>query len=149
MNGRITMQKHSVFWIILILTALAGQIAEAGLSVYRGPDGEHTPRSIQNLKELKALAKSHGTISVWVDFGIYFEGNPELRTPQQVADEIAAREKAFAEIVAPIIAKGRAVVVELPEPRTPAPGYLLEVDHQGLKALAKNSRVQFIGHLAK
>jgi hypothetical protein len=144
-NGEI-MRGLKLALYALILVSFNSVAAENAISAYRALDGEFTAQSESNLDSMIDRAKNLGTITVWVDFGIDFQNDPALRTPAVVANEVAMRDQAIATIVAPLIDQGKAVQIAL-DPVPMAPGCLLNVDHSGLKALAKNEGVKYIGYM--
>lgn len=120
--------------------------ATAGLTVYRGFDGEFSETSLDNLKTLRDIAKENGTVRVWVDFGIEFQPDPQLRTAEVIATEQLQKQQHIEEFVRPIIDNGNATEVAV-DPFPVAPGIMLDINHKGLLKLAKNPNIKYIGQL--
>lgn len=140
------MKRLTTLIVAGLLFAFSQSIADPGLVVYRGVDGELTDASVQNLKTLRNIAAREGRITIWVDFDIPFEVNPELRTPEVIAENEAARQQAKDEIIAPLVASGQASEEEIGGPGTQAPGCLVSVSQLALRTLARNPKVKHIGH---
>lgn len=140
MNVRTILTVASLIFVSGLATA------DPGLVVYRGVDGELTDLSKRNLKVLRRQAEENGRIAVWVTFDIPFEVNPELRTPDVVAENEASRQQAMDEMIAPLIARGDASELEIEGSDSQAPGCLISVSKWALQRLARNPKVKHIGH---
>jgi len=130
-----------------ILSVLFVGLAQSndGLAVYRGLDGEITAQSRSNLNTLIDIAKQQGTVTVWVDFAIEFQADPALRTPEVVAIEEAQRDDYIEEHIIPLVHQGKAIRIVL-DPVPMAPGCMLEIDQSGLKKLAADAQIKYIGY---
>lgn len=140
------MKAFTTLVVASMLFVTGQSVADPGLVVYRGVDGNLTRESVRNLRTLRRIAARIGHITVWVDFDIPFEVNPELRTPEVIAENEAARQQAMDEIIAPLVARGQASEVEIEGPGTQAPGCLVSVSQSALRSLARNPKVKHIGH---
>jgi hypothetical protein len=140
------MEMKTIGAIALVVCLLGSAFANPGLVVFRGLDGKLTQESVSSLRELRTLAAREGSVHIWVDFDIPFQGNPDLRTPEVVAEEARLRAEAIREIIVPLERRRLVQRVSMPV-ETGAPGCLVNATPAGLTQLAKNPRVQHIGHL--
>lgn len=137
---------------LLGTTAIGPQVTAAeldGLVVYRDATGALTRESKKNLRELRKLAKRTVTITVWVTYNIKFQGNPELRTPDVVAAEAAAKQRVFDELVLPLLERRDVDIADNALIGTGIPGIMLEVSSKGLVSLAHDRRVKHIGYFSE
>lgn len=149
MNSRGIVMREKIGLVLIGLLLSCAVCSEEHLTAFRDAEGIYSKLSHDNIVRMRELARQYGTISVWVSFGISFQGNPELRTADVVAQEALAKEEAYTNIVEPLVAAGDATVLELAEFQSQAPGFFLEVTRQGIHKLAKDRGVKHIGFLAK
>ena len=143
------MARKLLVALFISLSVIGTAFSEDIFTAYRDASGDFSDLSVENLNKMRNKAKAEGAILVWVSFGIPFQGDPGLRTPEVEASEAAALQAEYIAVVAPIVFSGDATVLERPQPTVPAPGYLLEVNHKGIISLSKHPHVKHIGYLPK
>ena len=118
-----------------------------GSSYYRGVDGA-TADALRQLKKMAQAAKRLGSIAVWITFDTPFEGNPELRTPEVIAQQNTQVQEIYAESVEPLIDADEAWDLPAPSALANAPGRMVEVTRTGLLALASDDNVLYIAYMS-
>lgn len=122
--------------------------AENGLEVYKDVDDALTSQSKVNLRSLVQQAQIDGSITVWVDFGIPFQANPLVRTPEVIEHEHEQLEQAIESIILPLVRTGHASIVNL-NPAPMAPGCMIEASPSALEILAHKPGVKYLGYFKK
>ena len=135
--------------LIFIAAGVGHAQSLEGLTVYRGLDGKLTDQSRENLRILSEGARINGQLTVWLMFDMDFVGNPELRTPEVIQSEAAARDDLIESIVMPIVHAGHAQLLETPEGAAEAPGCLLSVTAAGLNWLATRKDAKHISYMSE
>lgn len=133
--------------LLSIASILASEVthAEEQLFAYRDSSGRFTDSSELNLQEMHHIASIEETITVWVNFDISFQGNPELRTPDVVAREKRDLKLAIRSVIEPLEDSGDAHQLPVPGEAPQVPGCMVEITAAGLIALTQNELVK---HLA-
>ncbi len=140
------MKHHATALIAIALIASGMSLAAEPLVVFRDAENSLSAQSQRSLQEMSRYARKHGQIRVWVDFGIAFTADPELRTPEVVAQEQALLEQRIAEIVQPLIDDGLATRIEV-TPYPAAPGLMLHANARAIRSLGRSEKVKYIGQL--
>lgn len=112
--------------------------------VFRDAKGNLTPRSRKGLKLLREAARENGTVMIWVSFDLPFQADPELRVPEVVEREAAARAAMIEQVILPL--SKSISLIETPDDLRGAPGCMVLASARGVSALARDKRVKHISY---
>ena len=135
--------KMIVASALILFSSLAASYDLFGSSYSRGPQGEVSEYSAEQLDRMISAAKSRGQIAIWITFDVPFAQDP---TPEQIQETQDAVAAAFQEAVMPLVHRGHASVIELPVTLEGSPGMLVSINAQGLRKLAEEDTVKYLGY---
>lgn len=112
----------------------------AYLAIYRTTSGELAHESLASADALVEIARTNGSIQVWVAFDVPVELVPERRTTSVRKAEKKATKAAFKAHIRPLLKQGLALEYSLLNANG-APGCMVTVTAEGLLTLIDNRRI--------
>lgn len=110
------------------------------LVFYRNPDGVISQQSRENAREMEAIARTNGQITLWLVLNHPFNVHVEEMTPDENRQQSAAVERGFDELLAPLLSSGD-VWHPKAGPLIKGPGSAIRANSAGLRRLLRDERI--------
>ena len=138
------MTIRSLFLLIMAISVLAiapsVDAANKPLVYYWAPDGSVSEQSRDSAKEMRAIAREHGFVTVMLLLNYPFNSYVDQMTPAQIAAQESEVAQLFDEILAPLVSSG-----DVWHPSSGryirGPGIAVRATDKGLRQLFTDSRI--------
>lgn len=126
--------------ISVLAIAPSADAANKPLVYYWAPDGSVSEQSKDSAKEMRAIAREHGFVTVMLLLNYPFNIYMDQMTPEQIAAQGNEVAQLFDEILAPLVSSG-----DVWHPSSGqyirGPGIAIRATDKGLRQLLEDSRI--------
>lgn len=135
--------------LCLILGFISGTAHSESLkeiTAHRGLDGAYSSKSLRNISAMHRDASRLGGIEIWVTFDMVFQGNPDLRTQEDIDSEAQIKSWLISQVIQPVVGDGEAALLDVPAGLAQAPGCRVLVTADGLERIARHPDVKHLNY---